>query len=98
MLLCADTVLNGSREIVVSAHSAAAAEPFLKRFRSKFLPDVTSFVLTDDNKGRVSKLTPLAEGRDPKSEPLAYLCQNFNCKLPARSPQELEAQLSGATS
>jgi uncharacterized protein YyaL (SSP411 family) len=93
MLLSADAVINGTREVVVSAKTAPMAEPFLKGFRGRYLPDITSFVLTDGNKGPILKLSPLAEGRSPGSETLAYVCQDFTCKIPAKSPAELEAQL-----
>ena len=98
MLQSADATLNGTRELVVSAKSLALSEPFLKGLRARFLPDVTSFVLTGGNEESLSKLSPLAQGRSPGPRPLAYLCQNFACKLPSKSPAELEAQLGTARS
>jgi uncharacterized protein YyaL (SSP411 family) len=98
MLQSADAVLNGTRELVVSAPSMAKAEPFLKSLRGSHIPDVMSFVLTSENAEEISKLSPLAEGRNPGSQTRAYLCQNFACKLPAKSPAELEAQLDIARS
>ncbi len=37
---------------------------------------------------------PLFEGREATGEPTAYVCENMVCNLPARSPQELAAQLA----
>jgi uncharacterized protein YyaL (SSP411 family) len=35
------------------------------------------------------------EGREPVTEEaLAYVCENMMCLMPARSPEELRAQLS----
>ncbi len=93
MLLSVDSLVNGTREVVVSTRSRGEADSFLRGLRKSFLPDTTSFVLDDENRDSLSALTPLAEGRTPRSEPAAYVCQNFACKLPARSPAELEMQL-----
>ena len=98
MLLAADSVINGTREVVISSKTAAKAEPFVKVIRGSFMPDVTSLVLTDANNKSISKLTPLAEGRSPGSAARAFVCQNFACKLPAKTPAELQSQLSPARS
>jgi len=37
---------------------------------------------------------PLFEGRDAAGEAMAYACENMVCNLPARSPEELAAQLA----
>ncbi len=98
MLQAADVALNGTREVVISSKTAESAEPYVKMIRGRFLPDVTSLVLTDANNKSISKLTPLAEGRSPGPVVRAYVCQNFACKLPAKSPMELEALLGLAGS
>jgi uncharacterized protein YyaL (SSP411 family) len=93
MLLGADTLLNGGREVVLSGRTAEEMEPFVEKLRGKYLPDLASFTLTRENQQDLVKLTPLAEGRPPGSKPLAYVCQNFACKLPAKTPEEFERQL-----
>ena len=93
MLWSVDAVLNGTREVVISAKTPSSAQPFLGVFRGKFLPDITSFVLTDQNKALIQKLSPLTEGREPAAKPLAFVCQHFACKLPSRTPAELKKQL-----
>jgi uncharacterized protein YyaL (SSP411 family) len=92
MLAAADTALNGTREVVVSARTVKDAAPFIAKLR-RFMPDTLSFALTSENQPLLSKLSPLAEGRSPGRDPVAYVCQNFSCRLPARTPEELDAQL-----
>ncbi len=55
---------------------------------SKFLP-WTAIAPTPDADG-----LPMFEGREPTSdEPLAYVCENMMCLMPARTPEELSAML-----
>ncbi len=74
-----ELVVVGSPERRVVLEQAAAA---------KFLP-WTAIAPTPDADG-----LPMFEGREPAGdEPLAYVCENMMCLMPARSPEELSAML-----
>jgi len=44
---------------------------------------------------RLSKLSTLLVGREPRGRAMAFVCQNFACKLPAESVEVLRSQLAG---
>ncbi|MFN8616129.1 MAG: thioredoxin domain-containing protein [Dehalococcoidia bacterium] len=74
-----ELVIVGPPERRVAFEDAAAA---------KYLPWV-AIAPTPDADG-----LPMFEGREPTSdEPLAYVCENMMCLMPARTPEELSAML-----
>ena len=74
-----ELVIVGSPERRVGLEDAAAA---------KYLPWV-AIAPTPDADG-----LPMFEGREPlNDEPLAYVCENMMCLMPARTPAELSAML-----
>ncbi len=95
MATALDLALNGTKEVVVSARSAEAAKPLLKAARSVYAPDASLVVATQATYDGLARLSPLLEGRDPKAKPMAYVCENFTCKLPVTSPDALKEQLRG---
>ena len=94
ILVALDLMINGMREIVVSAPKAAEGERMVAEVYRKFAPDRVLVQATPETYQALAELTSLLEGREPTAEPRAYVCRNFACKLPAATPQELAAQLS----
>jgi len=95
MLEGLDLILNGTREIVISAPTRKAAEEMKAEVYRTFLPDKVVLTATPASYGRLSKVSALLDGREPRSKAKAYVCQNFVCKLPADSVEALRSQLAG---
>jgi len=95
MLEGLDLILNGSREIVISAPTGKAAEEMKAEVYSTFLPDKVVITATPESYARLSKVSALLEGREPRSKSKVYVCQNFTCKIPADSVEALRSQLAG---
>lgn len=77
-----------SRELVIVGSPARRAA-LETAAASRFLPWV-ALAPTPDADG-----LPMFEGREPVSDdPLAYVCENMMCLMPARTPEELLAMLS----
>jgi hypothetical protein len=95
MLQGLDLILNGTREIVISAPTTGAAEEMKAEVYSKFIPDMVVLAVTPKTYERLSKLSTLLVGREPRGRAMAFVCQNFACKLPAESVEVLRSQLAG---
>jgi len=95
MLQGLDLIINGSREIVISAPAAKAADEMRAEVYRTFIPDKVVLAATPKSYGRLSKVSTLLEGREPLSKARAFVCQKFACKLPADSVEELRDQLAG---
>jgi uncharacterized protein YyaL (SSP411 family) len=77
-----------SRELVIVG-AATERLPFEQAVAGRFLP-WTAIAPTEDADG-----LPMFEGREPVGrDVLAYVCENMTCLMPARSPEELRAQLA----
>jgi len=94
MLEGLDLALNGSKEIVISASTAKAAEIMKAEIYRTFIPDKVVLAATRESFGRLSKISTLLDGRAPRAKARAYVCQNFACKLPADSVEALRNQLA----
>ncbi|MDV3293196.1 MAG: thioredoxin domain-containing protein [Nitrososphaerales archaeon] len=93
MLQGVDMMLNGTREVVITGRDDEQTAPFVRTLNDRFLPDAVSIVSTNKSHGSLSKLSPLLEGRAPGTKPVAYVCRNFTCRLPARTPEAFASQL-----
>ncbi|HEY6282579.1 MAG TPA: thioredoxin domain-containing protein [Nitrososphaerales archaeon] len=94
MLVALDLLLNGVREIVVTAPSKSGAAEMKSEIFREFLPDRVLLVATAATYGELSKVSGLLEDRVPGRKARAFVCQNFACKLPADSAEALRAQLA----
>jgi len=90
-----DLILNGSKEIVISAPTAKAAGELKAEVYRTFIPDKVVLAATPKTYERLSRVSTLLEGREPRSKARAYVCRNFACKLPADSVEVLRGQLAG---
>ena len=94
MLSALDLVVNGTREVVITARSLDAAGPMKAEAFRSFVPDRVLLTATQESYPALSKLSGLLEGREPASRPRAYVCQNSACKAPADSAEMLSSQLA----
>ena len=94
MLAGLDLILNGSREVVISATTANGAEEMRREVYRTFIHDKVVLTATNETFGELSRLSTLLEGRRPQGKARAFVCQNFACKLPATSVEALRRQLS----
>jgi uncharacterized protein YyaL (SSP411 family) len=93
MLIALDLLLNGVREVVVTAPSKQAASEMRFEVFREYMPFRVLLVATSATYGELSHASKLLEGRAPGRRARAFVCQNFACKLPADSPEALRAQL-----
>jgi len=93
MMSVADSLLNGVKEVVITAASRGTASSLVEAFTGSYQPAAVLMVADRANYGRLSRMTSLLEGREPETKPLAYVCENFTCKLPASTPGELVTQM-----
>ena len=94
MLEGLDLILNGSKEIVISAPTAKAAGELKAEVYRTFIPDKVVLAATPKTYERLSRVSSLLEGRQPRSKARAFVCQKFTCKLPAASVEALRGQLA----
>ena len=94
MLQAVDLLLNGMKEVVISAPSAAAAGDMKSEVFGPFLPAKAVLTATSETYDELSKMSPLLEGRRPGRRPRAFVCENRACEVPADSAATLRDQLS----
>jgi uncharacterized protein YyaL (SSP411 family) len=90
MMLAADW-LAGPSETLVLCGTGAAADALEAEARRTFAPRRLVVRVPDPD---AADAPAIARG---KAGPAAYLCRNFACQAPARTPEELRAQLDTAT-
>jgi uncharacterized protein YyaL (SSP411 family) len=86
MLQVLERSLAPGRELVVVGPPEARAK-FTDIVRRRFDPHLLLA------QGEGAEGLPLFEGRAAGTEALAYLCRDYVCELPARTPEDLAAQL-----
>jgi len=96
MLSAFDLLLNGAREVVITAPTARAAVEMKSEVFRRYIPDKVVVVATHSTFDELSRMSRLLEGRRPGARARAFVCQNFACKLPADSAEALREQLSPA--
>ncbi|HMO97435.1 MAG TPA: hypothetical protein PKD27_15095, partial [Tepidiformaceae bacterium] len=74
------------REIAIVG-DGIGRQPLERVVAARYLP-VTVIAPSSDGEG-----LPIFEGREPQDAPLAYVCENMACMMPARTPEELARQL-----
>ena len=94
MLAALDFLLNGSREVVITAPTERAARELRAEAFRGYHPDKVVIVATPATFADLSGMSRLLEGRKPGSRARAFVCQNFTCKLPVDSADALRGQLS----
>jgi uncharacterized protein YyaL (SSP411 family) len=97
MLLALDFYLDKPKEIIIVTPEGKKdkAEPFLREFRKKFLPNR---ILTVASEGKDieshARLIPAAKGKFAlKGKTTAFICEKGVCKLPTKDPALFAQQL-----
>ncbi len=95
MLGVLDAYLAPSQEIAIVGDEAdEATQALLRTASGKYLPHS---VLAFKRPGEESML-PLLQGRElVEGQPAAYVCENYACRLPVTTPEELERLLEART-
>ncbi len=94
MIAGLDSMLNGMKEVVITAPGKLEGSSMLSEVAGRYVPNKAVLFATPDNFGKLAGLSPLLEGRKPGRKAVAYVCENSVCKLPATSVGELKSQLS----
>jgi uncharacterized protein YyaL (SSP411 family) len=94
MLAALDLLLNGAREIVITAPKWSAAEKMKAEVFRTFMPDKVLLVATRETFEELSEMSILLKGRRPGAKARAFVCENFACKLPADTVEVLASQLA----
>jgi hypothetical protein len=94
MLTALDFLLHGASEIVITTPTRKTAQDFKAETFRTFIPDKVVLAATAETYDELSGLSTLLEGRRPNGRARAFVCQNFSCKLPAESVEELRSQLA----
>jgi uncharacterized protein YyaL (SSP411 family) len=94
--LCAiDRAVSSSREIaIVGRPGSEETRALAREYWSRRLPSAVLAVAADDDPGAGQEIALLLGrvARDGRST--AYVCENFECKLPVTEPEELSDQLT----
>jgi hypothetical protein len=97
MLVALDFSLTKPKQIVVAgAPEAADTRALLAEVHRHFLPD-TIVLLADGGEGQKflgEKLVELHGMKPVEGKAAAYVCENFTCKAPVTSPEELRKLLT----
>jgi uncharacterized protein YyaL (SSP411 family) len=57
----------------------------------RYMPLKTVLVVTDENRQELEKITELVKDKTPVNGSAAvYVCENYTCRMPATSVEELE--------
>jgi hypothetical protein len=97
MMIAADFFVYPPREIaIVGPKDDPATRALLAAVRGRFLPNkiLAWYDPAAPGAAELAKAIPLLEGKAlVKGRPAAYVCENFACKQPVTTPEELLAQL-----
>ncbi len=93
MLGALDQYLAPSQEIAIVGNAGdAATDALLRQVRRRYLPHATVAQKAPD----ADNPLPVFEGRTMvDGKPTAYVCENYVCRLPVTTPEELNALLDG---
>jgi uncharacterized protein YyaL (SSP411 family) len=98
LLMSGIRLLYPPKEIAIAGKKDSEdTKRLLRAIHSRFVPNrVIAFIDPDHaDPSMLSEKIPLLAGRSPiEGKAVAYVCQNFACKLPVSAPQDLIIQLS----
>lgn len=98
LLMGVDFLIHPPKEIaIVGQKDSEDTKELLKAIHSRFIPNrVIAFLDTSSaDAEEIAGKIPLLSGREAvNGKATAYVCENFTCRLPASSPDELIRQLS----
>ncbi len=90
-----DRLVRGSVDVVlVGPRNDARTQALARATFSRWIPNRTIAWLDPADPSSVAACAALAEGKEAKASPVAYVCRGRACSLPVGSPAELLALLS----
>jgi uncharacterized protein YyaL (SSP411 family) len=92
LLLALDFRTDATKQIVIAATTAAAAEPLVDVLKRTFMPNAVLVVAGDDGAG-IADIVPLTAGKRSGDGATAYVCERSRCQLPTTDPAVLAGQL-----
>jgi uncharacterized protein YyaL (SSP411 family) len=97
LIMNVDSLIHPPKEIaIVGRKDSEDTKKLLKAIHSRFIPNRVIALLdpSSPDAAELAKKIPLLSGREPiDGKATAYVCENFACKLPVTSPEELTKQL-----
>ena len=90
-----DRLVRGSVDVVlVGPRDDPRTKALADTVFGRWLPNRTVAWLDPSNEASRAACTLLAEGKEPKSTPVAYVCRGRTCSLPVTTPDELRELLA----
>jgi hypothetical protein len=95
MLSAVDFALGPAAEIVIAGEPGASdTEAMLAEVGRRFLPRSVTMLRPPGERPAILDVAPILEGMVPvEGRAMAYLCEGFSCRAPARSAEELARML-----
>ena len=86
-----DFMLGPSFEIVIAGdRNSPGTRRFLDALSGEFLPNKVVIVKDEANEVEISGIAPYARGHEPlDGKPAAYVCSNYECRLPTDDPARM---------
>ena len=86
-----DFMLGPSFEIVIAGdRNSPGTRRFLDALSGEFLPNKVVIVKDEANEAEISGIAPYARGHEPlDGKPAAYVCSNYECRLPTDDPARM---------
>jgi uncharacterized protein YyaL (SSP411 family) len=90
-----DFLLDRPKQIVIVVpDDLGAAEPFLAKLRTKFLPSKVLLVVRESDRASLEELAPLVADKTARGgQPTAYVCERRVCDLPTTDPAIFARQI-----
>jgi uncharacterized protein YyaL (SSP411 family) len=91
MLCAVDLALSPPRQIVIAGfRDEVATAALIGEVRKHFLPDTAILLVDDASREAIAKWNETAREWKPiDSQPAAFVCENFVCRLPVTEPAKL---------
>jgi uncharacterized protein YyaL (SSP411 family) len=97
LLMNVNSFLYPAKEVaLIGPKDSAHTKELLKTIHSRYVPNriIAHLDPLEKEAKEIAKKIPLLSGRTlVDGKPTAYVCENFACKLPATSPEQLAEQL-----
>ncbi|MBE2226573.1 MAG: thioredoxin domain-containing protein [Ignavibacteria bacterium] len=93
MLVALDSLLHKPKQIIIAGGNDETAYRMLREVQNRFMPD--KVVVKIDPADAADSITFASKIVQSSPETTAYVCENFACKLPVKTPGELAKLLEG---
>ena len=96
-LLCAvsSELMPPTEVAIIGKHEAPATRALLEAVRGKYLPGhLVVLAATDGSEGAMIEIPLLRNKSALAGKPTAYVCQNYVCRQPVHTPEELQKLLN----